>query len=375
MPLPAALAQVRALIALVIPTLLVLLLGWDSVAQVADGGDIPEGIPLPHLPDFSAFSPGLVGGALSVAVIVLVQGSGVAESAPNPDGTRGDTNTDFRAQGIGNVVSGLIRGIPVGGSVGNTALNVAAGARTRWAAIASGVWMLLILALFSGVVGVVVMPTLAAVLIYAAFSSLKPFEIHTILRTGLDSRIAFTATFVATLFLPIQAAVGIGVALSLLLQLRTEAMDLRVVELVPQPDGSIREQPAPATLRSHDVTAIDVYGSLLYAGARTLQARLPDPRGSDSPVVVLRLRGRTSLGATFFVTAADYAARLQQVGGRLYLSGVDPALVEQLTRSGRVDVTGDVQVFEATSTIGASTRAAYDAAQTWLVRSDTPACW
>jgi hypothetical protein len=39
--------------------------------------------------------------------------------------------------------------------------------------------------------------------------------------------------------------------------------------------------------------------------------------------VVLRLGGRTSLGATFFVGAADYARRLEAVGGRLYLSGVE----------------------------------------------------
>jgi SulP family sulfate permease len=55
----------------------------------------------------------------------------------------------------------------VGGSVGQTALNVAAGARGRWASIFSGVWMLAILVIVSGIVGRAVMPTLAAVLIYA----------------------------------------------------------------------------------------------------------------------------------------------------------------------------------------------------------------
>ena len=53
------------------------------------------------------------------------------------------------------------------------------------------------------------------------------------LRTGPSSTVAMVATFLATLFLPIAAAVGIGVALSLLLQLNREALDLRVVELAP----------------------------------------------------------------------------------------------------------------------------------------------
>jgi hypothetical protein len=102
--------------------------------------------------------------------------------------------------------------------------------------------------------------------------------------------------------------VGIGVALSLLLQLNTEAMDLTVVELVPRDGGQFEERPAPATLTSHHVTVLDVYGSLLYAGSRTLQAHLPDPAGTQAPAVVLRLRGRTSLGATFIKVATTPTA-------------------------------------------------------------------
>ena len=89
--------------------------------------------------------------------------SRVPESAPNLDGSMSDPNRDFIAQGAGNIASGFFKGMPVGGSVGQTALNVSAGAQGRWASIVTGVWMLMILALFSGIVGVVAMPTLAAI--------------------------------------------------------------------------------------------------------------------------------------------------------------------------------------------------------------------
>jgi sulfate permease, SulP family len=139
-----------------------------------DSGKIPSGIPTPHIPDLSLLSSlDLIAGAAAVAVIVLVQGTGVAEAAPNAEGSPSDPNCDFIAQGIGDLASGLFRGQPVGGSVGETALNVAAGARSRWASIFSGVWMLLILVVFSGVVGKIPIPTLAAVLIFAAVSSLR----------------------------------------------------------------------------------------------------------------------------------------------------------------------------------------------------------
>jgi sulfate permease, SulP family len=360
------LAVVSALIALLIPTVVVVLAGADGVARVGDQGDIPRGIPLPQLPDVRLLSFSLVTGALATAAIVLVQGAGVAEAAPNPGGLPQSPNQDIIAQGIGNLAAGFFRGIAVGGSVGQTALNVGVGARTRWAAIWSGIWMLVILAIFSGLVRKIAVPTLGAILIFAAVSSLRPGEVASIMRTGRTSQVAVITTFAATLFLPVAAAVGIGVALSLLLQLNTEAMDLTVVELIPRDDGRFEERPAPAVLASNHVTILDVYGSLLYAGSRTLEAHLPDPAGTQSPVVVLRLRRRTSLGATFMKVVADYADRLADSGGRLYLTGLDKSLTEQLRRTGHLD--GPVHAFEATPVVGEATQAAYQDAEAWLVK-------
>jgi sulfate permease, SulP family len=360
------LAVVSPLIALVIPTLVVVLAGAGTVARVGDQGDLPQGIPLPQLPDVKLLSFSMVTGALAIAAIVIVQGAGVAEAVPNPGNARSDPNQDIIAQGVGNLAAGFFRGIPVGGSVGQTALNVAAGGRTRWAAIWSGVWMLVILAVFSGLVAKFTVPALSAILIFAAIGSLRPGEIATILRSGRISQVVVITTFAATLFLPVAAAVGIGVALSLLLQLNQDAMDLTVVELVPRDDGRFEERKPPASLTSFHVTVLDVYGSLLYAGARTLQAHLPDPGGARSPVVVLRLRRRTSLGSTFAMVIADYARQLGGSGGRLYLSGLDSSVTGQLQRSGHVE--GPVRAFEATPVVGESTRAAYLDAEAWLVR-------
>lgn len=71
-------------------------------------------------------------------------------------------------------------------------------------------------------------------------------------------------------------------------------MDVQVVQLEPTGDGRLLEHPSQAILPDDRPVALDMYGSLLYAGARTLGTKLPDPRGARHPVVVLRLRGRTS---------------------------------------------------------------------------------
>jgi SulP family sulfate permease len=297
-----------------------------------------------------------------VAAIILVQGAGVAESAPNGPGQPADSNRDFAAQGYANLAAALFRGQPVGGSVGQTAINVTAGARSRWGGIWSGIWMLAILVLFSGLVAKVALPTLSAVLVFAGIGSLRPRQVLTIWRTGPSSKIALATTLLATLTLPVTAAVGIGVALSLLLQLNQEAMDLRVVRLVLDADGRITEVAPPVRLEDDAVVVLDVYGSLFYAGARTLQVRLPEP-GAAGACVVLRLRGRTTLGSTFFSVIAAYARRLEDAGGRLYLSGLSQDVVDYW-HDGRLSGLGvSLEVFAATEVIGESTRAAFARAQ------------
>lgn len=363
-------AKLSALVALLVPTVAIALLDAGSVAQVEDSSDIPRSVPLPSFPDLSLLSFELITGAAAVAVIALVQGAGVSESAANPDGSPSDANKDFTAQGAANIAVGIFRGQPVGGSVGSTALNVAMGARTRWAAILSGALLLPIVVLLSGFVGRVPMPVLAAVLIYAAIGALRPGGIATIWRTGQTSQLALAATFVATLFLPVAAAVGIGVVLSLLLQLNQDAMDLKVVQLTQRADGKLVESPAPRDLPSNEVTLLDVYGSLLYAGSRTLRARLPAATAAHHTVVVLRLRGRTELGATFFRVISAYSRELQQVDGRLYLSGLDGELFDQLRRVGGVDLSGPVRAFPATEVVGESTGEALAVADAWLVQHD-----
>lgn len=359
-------AQYASVVALALPTIALQLLGTEGVVRVGDVGEIPAGIPLPHLPSLSAFSLDVVVGAFAVAAIVLVQGAGVSESAPNPDGTPAEPNRNFIAQGAGNLAAGLFRGQPVGGSVGQTALNRSAGAVDRWAAIAAGLWMLVILALFSSLVKIVPMTTLAAVLIVAAYGALRWGRVVTVWEAGPSSQIALVSTFVATLLLPIAVAVGIGVALSLLLQLNTELMDLKVVRLVRRDDGHFEEVEVPVRLESRVPVLLDVYGSLLYAGSRTIERRLPDPNGVDTPVVVVRLRGRSTFGSTALVVVADYADRVAAAGGHLFLSGVSGPVLASLERSGRIDLEHKVTVFEADAVVGHSSEAAYEAAQRWL---------
>lgn len=353
------------LVAVVVPSLLLVLLGIEGVRTVDDVGDIPTGLPMPTVPSFAAAFDVLTG-ALSVALVILVQGSGVSQSVPNPGGERSRISRDFVAQGAANVASGFFRGLPVGGSVSATALGIVSGARTRWAGIFAGVWMAVIVVGIPGLVAYVAMPALGALLILAGLGSIKPAEIASVWHSGTAARLAGGATFLATLFLPIQAAVGIGVVLSALLFLRHSSTAVRVVHVVQREDEKLEEREPPAALESRAVTVLDVYGDLFYAGARTLEERLPSPRGARDAAVVLRLRGHTAAGATLVDVLAHYAEELDRSNGRLYLTGLHGEAYRRLAKAAKLRRAGRVRVYEATAILGESTREAVADARAWL---------
>jgi SulP family sulfate permease len=326
---------------------------------------VPRGAPLPVLPPL-AHSFDVLTGALSVALIALVQGAGVSQSVPNPDGSRGSASRDFLAQGAANIVAGLFRGLPVGGSLSSTAVNVVSGARRRWAAISAGIWIAVIVVGLPGVVSRVAMPALGALLILAGMTSIKPADLASVWDAGWSARLVALATFLATLAMPIQAAVGLGVVLSAVLYVFHASSDVSVVELIERSGGQIEERRVPRTLQGQRVTVLDVYGPLFFAGARTLERQLPRPDNAERPVVVLRLRGRTELGATLVQVLSKYADELRAVNGRLYLAGIGPQADHHLIETGKFRRTGPLRVYDATSIVGESTRQALADAQDWL---------
>jgi SulP family sulfate permease len=170
------------------------------------------------------------------------------------------------------------------------------------------------------------------------------------------------------LFLPIPAAVGAGVLLTILLYLSSSASDIAVRALRPLADGRFAEESPPRRLESHAVLVLDVYGSLFFAGARTLAESLPSADGVVKPVVILRLRGRSNVGATFVDVLADYAESLAEAGGRIYLAGVSDAVAAQLRSSGKLDIGGAVHIVPARAVLGESMREALALANDWMRR-------
>lgn len=362
------LRDVSSLFGLVVPTVVAILVGWGSVEVVSDVATIPRGIPDLTLPDLSLVDPSLALAAFSLAVVIAVQGAGVSQSYENLDESPVSPSRDMLAQGAANVGAGLFSGIPAGGSVGQTALNVSVGAKSRWGGIFAGLWMLAIVLLVPGLVSRVPMAVLGALMIGAGVQAINFREAYSIWQTGGTARWAILVTLIATLVLSVPVAVAVGVGLASLMFLVSAASDVRVVAVERTESERFAEIKPPKELESETVTVLNVYGSLFFAGAKTLQDALPQVGHARRPVVVLRMRGRTSVGATLIDMLDDYADELVEAGGRLYLSGVHEDVVEQLRRAGKLELGEEVRVHEATDVIGQSTTEAVESARVWLGR-------
>ncbi|MFN8497497.1 MAG: SulP family inorganic anion transporter [Anaerolineae bacterium] len=354
------------LIGMLVGSAATLILNWTGVQTVGDIATIPSSLPMPALPDLSV-APALVLDAVAIAIIGLIQGAGVSKAYPNPDGDYPDTSRDFVGQGVANIGAGLFRGMPVGGSVSTTALNVSSGAKSRWANIFSGLVVLLAVLIFGQAVSLVAIPAMAGLLIVAGVQSVKREAILDIWDTGWAPRLVMLVTLVMTLSVPLQWAVLIGVVLSILVFVLTASREVRVSQLVLQPDGSVREKAPSETLTSRAITVLQISGSLFFAGADQIESRLPSAKGVERPVVILRLRAQESIGSTFIRVLERYSAQINAAGGRLMVAGVSGNVKGQLDRTETTqDVLGADNVFMASDTLGASTKEAAAAAQRWL---------
>jgi SulP family sulfate permease len=358
-------------IAIVIGSAAVYLLDLESVAVVNDISEIPRSLPTPRLPDLS-LAPKLFGSACAIAIIGLVQGAGVGRSYANPDGDYPEPSRDFSGQGIANIVTGFFQGMPVGGSLSSTAINVSAGARTRWANILAGVFALALVLLLAGWIEKVALPCIAALLIVAGWQAINLDKVADVRDSGWMPRLIMILTFVVTLFLPIQQAVFFGVIASLLLFVYRAAMHVRVLELIALGDGRFREQVPQRELATKSVTVLQFYGTTFFGAAYTMEKMLPDPSKAERAVVVLRMRGHEGVASTFIGVLERYAERLRSHGGKLVLSGVSQAVWQRLLATETTESIPEGDMFLADDILGESTHRAIQAAKLWLLEEPVP---
>ena len=359
-----AMGPLGMVIAIGVGSGLIPLLGWE-VATLSDIAEVPGSLPLPALPN-PALVPALALPAMSLAFVGLIQGAGISAGMPNPDGRYPEADRDFIGQGIGNLVAGLLRGMPVGGSMSATMVANAAGARTRMTQFVAAAVMTVVILAFSDLVGLIGMPALAGLLIVVGFRTIKPKDLVTTWHTGSLQATAMVTTFVLTIVIPLQFAVlvGVGVAMILTIARQSETMELRRILIE---DGDTREVPPPTDLGQGEVVIIQPYGSLFFASAQAFEAQVPDVvEGTRHCVVIIRLRGRSELGSTLGKVLARYARQLADADSRLVIVSDNDRVRRQLEVAGVLAEIGPDGLYESDAWLGRTVTRAHDEAVAWV---------
>ena len=216
-------------------------------------------------------------------------------------------------QGLGNVAAGAFGGMPIGASVSSTALAVTGGARTRLANVTIGIVIAVVLLLLGPAVEIVPLAVLGGILIVVGVSAFDVAGMLDVWYASRESAAIMAITLGSMLFVPVQFAVLFGAALSAVQYVYSSSKDVRVVALHRLPDGRWSETEPPLVLPSHEVTVVDIYGSVFYAGVDLVDKLLPSVGDSVRPCLVVRVRGHSELGSTAILMIRRYHGQI--VGG------------------------------------------------------------
>ncbi|TNE78588.1 MAG: SulP family inorganic anion transporter [Bacteroidetes bacterium] len=177
-----------------------------------------------RLPDFTAWNNIKVYElAVIIAIIASLESLLSLEASDKLDPARrlSPPNQELKAQGLGNIIAGLLGGLPVTAVIVRSSANVVAGAKTRLSAIAHGMLLLISALLFPNLLNYIPKAALASVLILVGYKLISVDLIRENLKKGMNQFIPFAVTIVAIVFTDLLKGIGIGLLVGLVFVIRS----------------------------------------------------------------------------------------------------------------------------------------------------------
>jgi len=317
-----------SLVGIVVVTLLAVLLP----TPLANIGVLPQTLPVPSIPAFDpATLAGLVLPAVTVAALAAIESllsarvaAGLADTGPY------DPDRELVGQGLASLAAGLFGGMPATGAIARTAVNVRAGASTRFAAITHAGVLLLVVAVVAGPVGAIPLAALSGVLMVTAVRMVHVRTARSILRSTRADAAAFVITAVVTVSVDLIVAVIIGMIVAGVFAIRS----------LSQATGVHREPIAGEAQPGDDrIAIVRLDGPLFFAAAdRVLDA----VTGLDGvSVVILRMSQLELVDATGAHILTEIVTRLERRKVTVLIKGIREGHTELFRAVGVLDALRD----------------------------------
>ena len=316
--------------------------------DIALVGDVPSGLPSVVLPDVGYLAANLsviIPAAIGVVLIGFSQSAGDAREFASRHGYRIDINRESVAQGLANLGSGMVQGIPVATSLSASSLNDQSGAKTQMSSLVTGFFVVLTMLFLAPLFSDLPKAVLAAVIIDAVvFGMIDVPAVRRLFRVKrFDFWIAMAA-LVGVLTFGVLAGVVIGIVLSIIWLVHVSTRP-NIVELGNQPGtqvfGDLASYSEGVTFPGLVVIRVD--GGLFFATADALQDQLRDMLLDREPPVRTVI---IDFGSVNFIDSqgAEKLRELNEIaadqGLALHLSNLKADVREVLEADGLLELFG-----------------------------------
>ncbi|MBH9553530.1 SulP family inorganic anion transporter [Inhella gelatinilytica] len=311
------------IVALVALSSLASWLHWPVETIGSRFGHIPQGFPPLQWPDLSwGQAKLLVTPTLTLAFLGAIESllcARVADKAA-PDLPPHDPNQELLAQGVANLASPLLGGMPATGTIARTVTNIRAGARTPIAGLVHAITVAAIMALAAPLALQVPLSVLAGILLFMAWNMGEWHEFARLRNFSVPYRTVLVGTFVLTVVFDLTVAVEIGLLLACAFFIYRMGTLFRIVP--------IQDRALPP-----GVQGFELYGSLFFGAAGKLEA-LPAMVNPSSRRVVLDLHRLVQLDTSGLDALQQLWRTLERRGVGLILADVNEQPLSLIRRSG-----------------------------------------
>ena len=195
----------------------------EHLVQLPVASSAGEFVSFFRLPDFSAFAnPDVYVVAVTLALVASLETLLCVEATDKLDPQKRvtPTNRELKAQGLGNMVSGLIGGLPVTQVIVRSSANINSGGMTKLSTIMHGATLLISAILFPKFLNLIPLASLAAILLMVGYKLSKIALYKTMYKLGWDQFIPFIITIIAILSTDLLKGIAIGMAFAIFFILR-----------------------------------------------------------------------------------------------------------------------------------------------------------
>ena len=295
-------------------------------------GEIPSGFPKVLLPSFDLRAvPAMVVPAFELALLGAIDSLLTSLVADNVTRSQHDSNRELVGQGVGNMVAGLLGGLPGAGATMRTVVNVNAGGKTRLSGVVHGLFLVAVLLGLSGLVQYVPRAVLAGLLVTVGIAIIDTRGFAHLRQAPRADAFMMLLVLVLTVFADLIVAVIVGLIIaSFVLVKKVSDAAAQQTVLTPVADEPWADELSiPEPIRSK-VLIKHVEGPLFFGFAN--QFRNISRQAELAKLVVLRMDRISYMDQTGAYALEDAVGRLSEAGVRVLLVGLPILQVDLLER-------------------------------------------